>query len=311
LKVQLIRTHSRGSKGKFAELFRQIFPGMEITDTPGKCDLGIVYGDREDTWKHFHRNNIPYLLCLHDVFTLRVGHDSENEEGMVHNARGIVFTSEDHREYVLGKYPCPPTIVVHLRPRSRDLDFEPLQKLPGDRNLVYAGGLTYWPERSGLFGHRSYHNIFKRFIEYGWTVHVYSVSHSRYPEYEEIGCRVHPRIPPLQMYRELSQYTAGFQSYNREGVPEAAYAYTQLCRPNKLWEYLAAGIPTIGFQGGNGMEIYREKWGIVLNSLDEIPSIGERLGALDVFKYRDAEVIDGQLPELKEFVSRCLTSGKI
>ena len=44
------------------------------------------------------------------------------------------------------------------------------------------------------------------------------------------------------------------------------------CRPNKNWEYLAAGIPTLGVWPGRSGGVFDGKWGTVLkfSSLSEL-----------------------------------------
>jgi hypothetical protein len=83
----------------------------------------------------------------------------------------------------------------------------------------------------------------------------------------------------------MSQYTAGLQSYAKEDTPERAFNYTQTCRPNKVWDYLGAGIPTIGLYPGNCAKIYQDGgWGLVIpdtkqSTLEnlELPSFSKNL----------------------------------
>lgn len=240
-----------------------------------------------DYWGHYRKclkSGVPYVYSNHDVESMRRNSNPAREREAMEHAIHVLFTSEDHQAYCDARYNLPPNDVVYLRPLRKALEFEPLPKLPG-RNLVYAGGLVGWEERDGAFGYRAYHEIFRTFIKAGWNVHVYpcyGAGGALTKEYEDLGCIMHTHVPQNDLPRECSQYTAGLQSYANEGCEPKAFAYTQTCRPNKLWESLAAGIPTIGYNPGNGGSLYDGKWGIVLNSLDEVADLGDRLADLAI-----------------------------
>ena len=289
-----------GSRYKYYNLFRMAFDTERWTEKHYKPHgrIPVLFGDKS---RRYAQVKEPYVLIENDIATLRgMGKYARIEGERIRRALAVIVTSEDHAEYLITRYGIKP-LVIHLRPLEQDLDFEPFSKLPG-RNLVYSGGLFSWSDRRSHYGYRSYYEIFKAFIEAGWTVTIYTPGakkeHIR-REYESIGCTLHSRHPQDDLYREMSQYTAGFQGYNKTDVPAEVYDYAMKCRPNKLWEYLAAGIPTIGYQGGNGMELYKDNWGIVLNSLDDITDDFDLPG---FWGYRDAEVIDKDIDRLREYM---------
>lgn len=240
----------------------------------GLPELAVVRGDRVNHYEACQRAGVPYLLLEHDIATLRepfTGYE-QFERARLEGALGVIFTSEDHLDYCRARYKLPTSIVIHLRPLRRMLGFKPATPI-GGRQLVYAGGLTRWRDRGSGLGYRAYHAIFAAFQAAGWTVHAYGkpnepTAHS----YRVMGVRVHPFTAQRDLYAELSRYTAGFLGYNREGVPAEAFAYTQLCRPNKTWEYLAAGIPTIAFQAGNTSQLVNG-WGAKLENLEHLDAI--------------------------------------
>lgn len=300
-----------GARYKYLQLFKEVtitklfFEAHFQTAREFKPNYLVVFGDSWGTYRLALNYKMPYLLCEHDVATLRKSDNSTalKEKNKIRHARKIIFTSPDHQNYITKKYNYPRenTMVLYLRPSKQDLNFEPLPKLEG-KHIVYIGGLMDKRQKGGKFGYRSYHYIFQAFIDNGWTVHLYPIRQNPY-EYQDMGCIIHEPVKEgKELFRELSQYTCGLQTFNRSGVPENAYNYSQTCRPNKLWNYLAAGIPTIGYQGGNGMELYRDKWGIVINGLSEISAIEERISKLNLAEFREKEVIESQLEELKIFL---------
>lgn len=292
-----------GSRYKYWQMFSRV---CELDHAVPTGDLsryafGIVEGDRCDDYRIFLRRGIPYILVEQDVWTFRnPGANPAAEREMIENAACILFTSEDHVAFLQQKYTLPPYRVVHLRPLAKDLDFEPLPKLPG-QNMVYVGGIVPWEQRDGLFGYRCYHEIFKALMDCGWTVHIYPAWKTADPggSFASIGCIVHPPVEQGSLYREISQYQAGFQGY----APYASQEYVYACRPNKLWEMLAAGIPTFGFNTGPAARIYDRKWGYVAKSLKDFPAVTERVLAMEIpDDLRRREVMDHDIEAFRELV---------
>lgn len=290
-----------------------------------KPDLGICTGDLHDMYKMFIQKDIPYMLIEHDVYSLRMGlnektykHDKEKIE----NAVAVIFTSPDHAEYYekLKKergWHIPEYVIIHNKPLKKDIIFNPRPKLEG-LNLVYAGGLVELVKgkSGGNYYYRAYHHIFRKFIEAGWNIHLYvnkNKSIQQLSNYKSMGCIIHSWIPCNKLYEEMSQYTAGLQSYNRINTPETAFHYTQLCRPNKLYDYLASGIPTIGYQGGNGMEVYRDKWGIVIDDLEPetLKAIPERLKKIKITqKMRNDNVLEKEKDKFEYIIKVALKEAE-
>lgn len=303
-----VRPNNTGSRNKYIRLLKQLYPDMVVTR---QCEVtsgtAFIFGDNRTYWKYYQQHNIPYILCANDISSLRHTEKrrKQNEKQMVEGAHKIIVPSEDYQTYLEATYNCPPILVIHLAHSKEDLNFTPKPKIP--KSLVYCGGVLPWSSRRGDWGYRSYLRIFEQFIKYGWSVHLYATRLAKaggVPEYQAIGCKLYPTISQIELYEELSQYTIGFQGYNRYQVPRKTYKYTQLCRPNKLWEYLAAGIPTVGYNGGNGTQLYANKWGIVLNALEEIPTIETRITALNLEKYRKQQVIEKDLQRLQQFLNK-------
>lgn len=276
----------------------------------------IVLGDGRTNHRIALEYKLPYILIENDVSSMRrelSPKNREEEKTAIENATAIILTSEDHADYLKTQYKMPYYKVIHIRPLKKDLNFQPKPKTDYP-SLVYAGGIANEDGRTSSFGYRCYHKIFKAFIEAGWEVHVYPAMPYNLSEYKNLGCIVHEKIPYSELLREMSQYTAGFQGYNKEGVPEQAYNYTQTCRPNKLWDYLAAGIPTIGYQGGRGMDIYRNKWGMVIKNLskENLSKLPERLKKIKITdEMRYENTMDNDLEAYNEIVEFVLREAEV
>lgn len=320
-----------GSQYKLPELLKKEF-GIDFTR--GKIredlDLGICWGDVHLLYKEFLKKNIPYILVEHDVYSLRfeingkiLSHDREKME----NASAVIFTSEEHAEYyeMLKKkhdWHIPKYIIIHNKPLRKDIKFKPRQKLEG-LHLVMAGGIIgHWrnsitKERAINFNYKTFHYIFKKFIEAGWNVHMYPTKFRRsnsFNELKNIGCIFHEYVPGNKIYEEMSQYTAGLHANNDINTPERAFKYAQSTRPNKLYDYLASGIPTIGYQGGErSMDVYRDKWGIVIDDLEPetLKAIPERLKKIKILqKWRKESVLEKEINKIEYIINVALKETK-
>lgn len=302
-----------GARYKYIQLLKQIcslgifFHREFKRSIRFRPEYFIVFGSFWESFKYPMRNHLPYVLCDHDISSL-YHNNSENvieyEKVKIKNAFKIIFTSPEHQQYICDthKYQKNKTMVLYLRTPKKDLRFEYLPKLEG-KNLVYIGGLLSDKFKDKKFAYRCYIDLFKEFMDRGWNVHLYPVRRSPV-EYIDIGCIMHSRLNEgLSLFKECSQYQAGLQIFNVDGVPDKSLKYSQMCRPNKLWNYLASGIPTIGYNGGNGMSIYDGKWGIVINNPNEIDVIEEKFKTLDIEKYRNVEVMETQKEELRSFLN--------
>ncbi len=285
-----------------------------------KPDLIFLHGDWCRYFKLAINKEIPYILFEQDVYSLRAGnapplsqkyHGAKDQERqMIESAAGVIFTSEDHRDYCLDRYDMPDNVeVIYLRPLKQDLAFAPLPKLPG-KHLVYAGGIV--PNAGNMYGYRAYIKILKAFKQAGWEVHIYTnrIHEIHHEPYRKAGMIIHDWLPYGELLKEMSQYTAGLQAYVRDGVPDHSFDYTQTCRPNKVWDYLGAGIPTIGLYPGNCAKIYQDGgWGLVvpdtkLSTLKnlELPSFPDSL--------RFEQVMENDIDKFDRVIETALINTK-
>jgi hypothetical protein len=264
-----------------------------------RAPYAIVFGDRNTDYRYAFAAGIPYVLIENDLATAR-GQDFPAEREMIENAAAVLFTSEEHLDYCDQRYRLPPSEVVYLRPLNQDLEFEPLAKLPG-QNIAYAGGIYASDKESSVVGYRTYHSIFQDLIDYGWTVHIYPapICRDHVSEYAQMGCVIHEPVPEAELYREMSQYQAGLQAYAAAGPQD----YISTCRPNKIWNYLASGIPTLGINTGRAGAVYDGKWGIVADG--DLVIATRRVLAMEISEtLRRSEVMDDDLAKFGRLVDR-------
>ena len=184
-----------------------------------------------------------------------------------------IFSSEKHLEYITAKYGrqndndndnyyfIPNVPLLSWLPRQRKL------KIEGD-SLVYFGGII--GEWNDAFCYRYYYDLFKIFIEAGIAVHVYpSQVSKKLQRYIDIGVVFHKTVPMRDLYNELTQYQVGFVGYNDigENINHTAVDYATKCLPNKAFDYLFAGIPTLAYNLGYA-EKFTSRWGICIHDVE-------------------------------------------
>jgi len=319
-----------GSAYKYYNVLQTHFGGVMLKS---QRDIAVVSDFREDIkelkpalifcrgdWLRYYEiaieQKVPYILIEQDVHSLRTKlkcRQVTKEKIMIEKAAGIIFTSKDHVAYCQSVYKVPANyVVIHLRPLKQDLAWAPKEKLPG-KNLVYAGGLIE-STVGGNYGYRCYKSIFKAFTDAGWTIHLYA-SKNQYSTVRSYATDIenvvpHGWLPYTELLQEMSQYTAGLQAYAKVGVKQRQFAYTQTCRPNKTWDYLAAGIPTIGLYHGNCAKIYLDGgWGVTIPDTKQSTLENIKLPSFpDSLRYE--QVMENDLPLFKQVIDKALAEKK-
>lgn len=106
--------------------------------------------------------------------------------------------------------------------------------------IVYEGFV------SSNEGHYDLRTIFRALAAEGIEVHIYpSRDNSDYPTLADKVPKIfyHPSLPPEDLFEEITQYDFGWAGFN--GTLNRVHLDTVL--PNKLFEYIACGLPVISF----------------------------------------------------------------
>ena len=138
----------------------------------------------------------------------------------------------------------------------------------GETHIVYEGGLSLVPK-----SHRYYLPLFYKMSEYGLHIHIYPSFHDS--KVEAICKNIekiyyHGPVSPDQIVREITQYDFGIIPFV---VSPDNFKHLESAMPNKLFEYLAAGLPVIA-QDLYSIRKFFEKApvGILFQSPDDILS---------------------------------------
>jgi glycosyltransferase involved in cell wall biosynthesis len=223
----------------------------------------------------------PVVHDTHDLISLRANGNPNLSyfEGMANRgAGGRVYVSEFQRDMASQLYGVDlrSSIVVHNYVARHMIPVEPLPKISqedGEIHIVYQGGLG-----NARIHHRYFLPLFREIASKGIHVHIYPSFPN--PEYEQEAkqstyLHYHGPVSPNQIVQEMTQYDYGIVPFV---VTEENERHLQSAMPNKLFEYLAAGLSVIArdlYSIRNFIEKYRV--GLLYSAVDDIFN---NLGAL-------------------------------
>ncbi|MGD8706740.1 MAG: glycosyltransferase [Syntrophobacterales bacterium] len=143
--------------------------------------------------------------------------------------------------------------------------------------IVYEGFV------SSNGGHYDLHSIFRALAAEGIEVHIYPSRHnSDYQSLADIVPNIvyHGRLSPEKLFKEITQYDFGWAGFN--DTLNRVHLDTVL--PNKLFEYIACGLPVISFPH-EALKHFLETHhaGLVI---DTISGLAERLRTLEMVAVR-------------------------
>lgn len=207
----------------------------------------------------------PTVIDTHDCAELR-GQEDVFAKYVYGSAAPEIFSSQGMADFVCKKYGERPYSIILNLPPEKWLDYKRKPKLEGN-NIVYFGGIS---KLEGKYGYRYYKEIFKHFSENGINVHIYPAQNGVKLDWP--GCIWHETINGYpDIYTELSQYQAGFVGCNNiEIVDRQLLDYCKIAVPNKAFDYVMAGIPTVSYNLGEA-EKYVRQWGVIANCAEDLP----------------------------------------
>ncbi len=235
-------------------------------------------------------DDIPVVHDIHDLQSLRATPYRDGfpepvdpldlECAAIEGASAVITVSPELVDVIDARYDLPQRLLVlgnlALR-RDRVVDL-PEHTDTGTPTMVYEGSLS----TDG--GHYDLRSIFETIAAAGIPVAIHP---SRIvPEYIDLAAqcaliRCNDSLDPATLMRALPHYDLGWAGFN--ATLNAAHLDTVL--PNKLYEYLGAGLPVVTMRDHLALSrfVEREEVGIVL---DDIADIGPAVRDADLATIR-------------------------
>ncbi len=281
--VQVQYLHNRIANPSFEKLLPLISYYKEPDELADKLqyfhDIDLIHVHNEPDWMgHICktvRPDLPVVFDAHDLFCARIGQSIADEDLSFEKCDAFIYPSFGYKEIAqkfhkdrIGNKPSE--IIYSMVNR----EFIQEGQLPFIDALVYQGGLRTKEEEEhveeGLryYSYRDYRRLFVKLTDRNVPIVVFAANYDACDKYSNTGVLM---IPPLEytvLMRELTRF--------RWGIAGGPLKHVQwdTAMPNKLFEYLAAGIPVIAFNAVEVEEFVKEHGiGVVLEDFRDIPRI--------------------------------------
>ena len=223
---------------------------------------------------------IPVIHDVHDMFSLMApgqhnDADEPHEARTLREAAGLVFVSESNRQYAEKKYgPLPPNVVSKSAVLSQ---FFPSFKMLRVGGAVWGGGLYVESPSSPRF-YIDQREIIRRFAGIGQSATIYHAPldvPGSDAEYAQAGAILGGMESYLPMLAKYSRYDFGWYGQTTD------HPQIHGTIPNKLFEYTAAGIPTLVINASEaGKYVEEQGIGVHIKRPEDLIYVRDRLEAL-------------------------------
>lgn len=229
-----------------------------------KSDYDVLYSSNEPDYLTvlFLSTNKPVVHDTHDMMSLRG--KLSNEQIVLEYiantmASGNIYTHELVRDIALNRFPIEgkPILVIENYVEKSMIPQQRKQKLSvndGEIHCVYEGGLASVPGH-----HRFLEEYFLKIARERVHIHIYGnvdqnyirslIKKSEYIHYEGT-------LAPNDLLSELTKYDIGLAIFN---VNDTNRAFLDSASPNKVFDYLAAGLP-IGFSNLTSFKLFNDRY---------------------------------------------------
>ena len=292
---------------------------LSALDLYSQTDVDLFHCHNEPSWfvsALKERTDKPVILDVHDSYLARSTPDeatqalddgdfhvrvSTEERNNFQLADALVFPGDDFRKVVCDEFKLEkPTLTLPSFVPARFYQYAGRDWHGG---LVYEGKINLPTELTGVnsgFQYCEYTELAKQTDAMGMDLHLYSArDDDKFREhYKFEHTFVHRPLTFDELLPALSRHDWGLVGNVHKSRE------WDVAMPNKLFEYLAAGVPVAVMNANACAEIVKEHGvGIVVDSVEEL---GERWGEHEqcrdrLYKCRREFSMNARIHELEEF----------
>lgn len=247
-----------------------------INKLMGMPDFDVIHVHNEPDWlvsaAKAAKPDTPVVYDCHDLDSQRDGEEANPDEiEAMKIADAYIFPSQSYYEGAIRYHSLPtrkPKAVVYSMCNQDMMSIGPLPRV---RGIAYEGGIAapvegYNYTRYPLY--RDHRALVEEMYYANIPIALYGVSDIFMSQYRTIGAMCFPPMPYVQMIRELSRWDWGFVGCaDRCRTMEGSM-------PNKLFEYVAAGIPVIACNSPEAQKyVIDNGLGVSVDSISDIPGV--------------------------------------
>lgn len=248
--------------------------------------------------------DVPLVYDVHDLASMRdfaFEPMIEMEKDAMRAADAFVFVSQGYEREARDFHDIPatkPSIVLYSYCFGGALAFD---RYPRVRGVCYEGNLT--TENHPKIAYRNHVYAAKFFRDHNIPFAVYGGDGATQHVYAREGAICCTSLSYSRLIGNLARWDWGF-------VGHADYTKTlEYCMPNKMFEYIAAGIPVICCNAPEAGEWAEENGvGVNIKSLHQIPEFYNRHEELrEVVEQKRKEfIMENEIPKLMDLYGEVL-----
>ena len=253
------------------------------------------------------RFDVPVIFDCHDSEFIMKGKEDEHEIKTFKKCDGFVFVSDEVRETIesTGWINGGPKVVIHTMPNKDIISYDEVVRIGG---ICYLGDLV-GTKKAEIAPWYDYREVVKVFTDMKIPFFIYTPREDIKNEYRELGAICGGPINYNLISREIRHFDWGFV-----GAPFNGSAQWDKTIPNKLWDFLASGVPVIVYKSEPSAKIVREHdVGVIVDDLKEIPDIYDKHNEYreKLNSIRNKFTMDTQMPKLMSFYNEVLNNFKV
>jgi hypothetical protein len=306
------------SNSEYANIYDGIFPiiSMEsLIDFVNKSDFKYVHSSNEPDFLTvlLTRTNKTIIHDCHDLssaYKSMTPEEMELERLANVESDGVIYTTEGIRQEALRKFNIEKEKTFVLENLITE-ELEPTEikekksKMDGKLHCVYEGGVIGNDSES----HRYFEKIWYKIADSGIVVHFYTNYDLEYCRYLE---SLHPNIhyegnrTSKELANELTQYDVGLCILN---VTPKNRQYLEFASPNKIQEYVNAGIPVaVGDIESQREFVETNLFGSAVDMKGDLKTQITEISQINISKGVLREkgfTLESRIPQLLQFYNEC------
>lgn len=275
------------NNAEYAEMYDAVYTfytGKALIDFVKNSDFDIVHSSNEPDMltNLLLITGKPVVFDTHDMMSLRNPESMENLalEYIANTASdGNIYTSALVTEIAKKKFGLEGKELLSwentvLEQEEITAVQEKLSSIDGELHCVYEGGIN----GSNRLNHRFFEEIWEKITACGIHIHFYSPSEEKYcRELEKKSEYLHyeGKRGTKALIQEMTRYDCGLLLLN---VNEQNKTFLQTASPNKLYEYINAGLP-VAVGNIKSLIDFVEKYGVG-KRLDPEKDIKEQIAVI-------------------------------
>jgi len=297
---------------KYRNFIKQFLPNIDIIHCHNEPNTHVLDAVKSADGK------VPVIYDIHDFTSQRKGKPDRSERLCFESVNGIVHSTPAFQTEGRKRYPAHQALETIIYSAPSRLQLEGISRLfrsapARELHLVYQGGLIDKNSNNAhLFWYRNYTRIFREILSEDLHLHVYCANGEVPQGYHQLQkefpglLHLNNRVPYTKMVSELSQYDWGLLGFNFEDLVSASTRdFLNAVIPNKLFDYLHAGIPSIIFNADTAGDLVRQHQIGLIKRPDEnwrtVITRGQPVRDTDFQEKAREFTMESQIPKLVNF----------